>query len=133
MKTITFLLLGLLLITPVMVNAQEEAEAVSDNPKDEVSYTFIDGIRYYYYPNLQAYFDTKEALYIQKQKDGSWTKSEKVDQTSRGYSLKNGAYVMIKGYVGDEPYSLINEHKITYPADYSTKRQPPKNHAIASN
>jgi hypothetical protein len=133
MKKITFLLLGLLLFTTDMVSAQEELETVYVSAKKADSYTFVDGIRYYYYPNLQAYFDTKEALYIQKQ-NGVWVKSEKIDQNSRGYSLKNGAYVMIKGYVEDQPYTLIDEHKVAYPADYSTRRQPPKkSNPIASN
>jgi hypothetical protein len=80
------------------------------------------GIRYYYYPNLETYFDTKRALYIHKE-NGSWITSELLT-ISRGYSSRNGFYVMIKGYTGDEPYTLFELHKQKYPADYSTRRKP---------
>lgn len=80
------------------------------------------GIRYYYYPNLETYFDTRKAVYIHKV-NGSWITSELLT-ISRGYSLKNGFYVMIKGYTGDEPYTFIELHKQKYPADYSSRRKP---------
>lgn len=82
-------------------------------------------VRYYYFPNLQAYFDTKVGLYIY-QEDGAWVTSENIAPSYRGYSINNGAYVMLKGYTGDEPYLLLNEHKLKYPANYCSKRQPPK-------
>ncbi|PWA07448.1 hypothetical protein [Flavobacterium psychrotolerans] len=82
-------------------------------------------VRYYYFPNLQAYFDTKAGLYIY-QEDGAWVTSESIAPNYRGYSINNGTYVMLKGYTGDEPYLLLNEHKLKYPANYSSKRQPPK-------
>ena len=131
MKTFTYLALIVLMFASNIASAQMEVETVVSNTQQEDTHTYIDGIRYYYYPNLQAYFDTKSALYISNE-NGTWVKSETINQNSRGYSIKNGAYVMIKGYVGDEPYSQLSQHKVEYPADYSTKRMPPKNHPIAS-
>ena len=119
------------MLTTNLSFSQGESDTADNSTQKEDSHTYIDGIRYYYYPNLQAYFDTKSAMFISNQ-NGSWVKSEKIDINSKGYSVKNGAYVMIKDYVGDEPYSLLNEHKVEYPADYSTRRQPPKSHPIAS-
>jgi hypothetical protein len=80
-------------------------------------------IRYYYYPNLQAYFDTETTLYIYKS-NGEWITSERIPANFRGYSLKNSNYVMIKGYLGDEPYTLLEKHKKDFPADFSSKRRP---------
>jgi hypothetical protein len=85
----------------------------------------------YYYPNLQAYFDTKIAMYIYR-KDGAWVKSETLDPTTRGYSIKNGAYVMLKGFTEDEPYQYFEQHKAQYPADYSSRPKPKTNTSIAS-
>jgi hypothetical protein len=79
-------------------------------------------IRYYYYPNLEAYFDTRRALYIYKQ-NGVWITSEEIAPNYRGYCLKNVYYVMLKGYLGDEPYTLLEQHKKEFPADFSSKRK----------
>ncbi|HMI06568.1 MAG TPA: hypothetical protein VK528_03405 [Flavobacterium sp.] len=115
MKTVTQFIIGMLLFSFNYTQAQVELDAVdvSSNYKYEE-------VRYYYYPNLQAYFDTKVGLYLYQQ-NGEWIESEKLSPTFRGYSLKNGAYVMIKDYTGDEPYTLLEQHKAKYPADYSSR------------
>jgi hypothetical protein len=85
----------------------------------------ITKIRYYYFPNLEAYFDTQEAVYICKI-NGKWVNVMQIPPNYRGYSLKNGIYVILKGYIGDEPYKHLEEHKLEFPADYSAKRKPTK-------
>lgn len=79
-------------------------------------------IRYYYFPNLEAYFDTQEAVYICKI-NGKWVNVLQMPPNYRGYSLKNGIYVILEGYVGDEPYNHIEEHRASYPADFSSRRK----------
>ncbi|HEU0136674.1 MAG TPA: hypothetical protein VFQ50_05240 [Flavobacterium sp.] len=81
-------------------------------------------IRYYYYPNLQAYFDTETATYLYL-KDGEWVEGKQIPSGIRGYSLHNGQRVAITDYSGDEPYEVFDKHKSSYPPNYSTKRQPP--------
>lgn len=115
MKTITKMIMGMLLFSFNFGQAQIELNTVdvSNNYKYE-------DVRYYYYPNLQAYFDTKVGMYLY-QENGEWIESEELAPTFRGYSLKNGQYVMIKDYTGDEPYTLLAQHKAQYPADYSSR------------
>lgn len=137
MKNITKLILGMLVFSFNYSNAQVELDAVSVNN----SYKYEE-VRYYYYPNLQAYFDTKVAMYLYVE-NGEWVESEALDVKTRGYSLKNGQYVMIKDYVGDEPYTMISEHKKLYPANFSSRPQKPtpktepvamqSSHTLASN
>ena len=79
-------------------------------------------IRYYYYPNLEAYYDTRTALYIYKLK-GSWVTAEQIPPNYRGYCLRNSECVVIKGYYGDKPYDLLCDHRAAYPADFSSKRK----------
>jgi hypothetical protein len=135
MKTITYLILGMTLLSFNLSEAQVQLDTIYIRKK-AVPTTFVE-VRYYYYPNLEAYFDTKIAMYIFK-KDGQWTKSETIDTSYRGYSIKNGAYVMLKNFTEDEPYAYIEEHKRTYPADYSSRPKPkaktqaPANTSIAS-
>lgn len=90
----------------------------------------IPAIRYYYYPNLQAYYDTctERYLYI---KEGEWITSEFLPANYRGYCSYNNYYVAINGFTEDKPQSMINEHKEKYPPNYSSKRR--KDNAVAQN
>lgn len=83
----------------------------------------VEALRYYYYPNLQAYFDIKHGLFIFKEK-GSWVTSETMDAGFKGYSVRNGFHVSLNEYHGDEPFTMLSQHKLKYPADYSSKRRP---------
>lgn len=120
MKNLTYFILGITLFSFNLTEAQVQLDTIYIRHKP-VS-TFVE-VRYYYYPNLQAYFDTKIAMYIYK-KDGAWIKSETLDPTTKGYSIKNGAYVMLKGFIADEPYTYFEQHKSKYPADYSSRPKP---------
>ncbi len=90
----------------------------------------VPAVRYYYYPNLQAYYDTCTGQYLYT-KDGEWITADFLPSNYRGYCLFNNNYVLIEGFTEDEPYTLINEHKKKYPANFSSKRR--KDHAIAQN
>ena len=90
----------------------------------------IPAVRYYYYPNLQAYYDTCTARYLYM-KDGEWITAEHMAPNYRGYCLYNNNYVILDGFTNDEPYLLINEHKKKYPANYSSKRR--KDNSLAQN
>lgn len=93
----------------------------------------INNIRYYYYPNLQAYFDTDSGTYLYI-KDNEWVEGSEIPKGLRGYSLLNNQRVAITDYSGDEPYNLFTKHKEMYPANYNGKRQPPaKNESVAQN
>ena len=119
----------MLVLSFSQIQAQYKSAEASELAEVNVSSGYkYEEVRYYYYPNLQAYFDTKVGLYLY-QVNGDWVESERLSPTFRGYSLKNGQYVMIKDYLGDEPYTLLDQHKAQYPADYSSR---PKRE-IASN
>lgn len=119
MKTNTFLTMGALLFSLQYVQSQIKL----DSPNESLIETGINNIvemRYYYYPNLQTYYDTQKGLYISCEK-GNWVTSKFLNTNARGYSLKNGNFKKIKGYTGDEPYTLLKDHKLQFPADYSSK------------
>ncbi|WNM18231.1 hypothetical protein [Flavobacterium capsici] len=75
-------------------------------------------LRYYYFPNLEAYFDLQKMVYYYKL-DGVWNSSENLPQNYGGYSLYNKARVIINDYDDDKPYELIDIHKKNYP--YNSK------------
>jgi hypothetical protein len=121
MKKSTYLALGMLIISSYQVSSQMKTDLVDVDAKEIIISNGIE-IRYYYFPNLQAYFDTSTKLYIIKQ-SGVWITSKTIDINSRGYCLRNGFHVMLKGFLEDNPYTLINEHKLKYPGDYSSKQR----------
>jgi len=119
MKTITFLTMAMLIFSAQYAGSQTSV-AGGDEDMKETGINNVVEMRYYYYPNLQTYYDTQRGLYISCQK-GNWITSKFLDLNSHGYSLKNGSYKKIEGYDGDEPYTLLAEHKLQYPADYSSR------------
>lgn len=125
MKTFYILFATLFMASAQQSNAQS---AVNPDLSYEAQMILDEGaildIRYYYYPNLQAYFDTETATYLYL-KDGEWVEGKQIPSGIRGYSKNNGARVAIKDYSGDEPFEIFEQHKAQFPANYSTKRQPP--------
>lgn len=121
MKKIAYITLGILIFASYQFQAQVQIDTVYIGGKANTSTSFVE-VRYYYFPNLQAYFDTKKGMYHYR-KNGNWVTSEKIDMNSHGYCLNNGLYEMIKDYLGDDPISQFEAHKIKYPANYSSKRK----------
>lgn len=71
-------------------------------------------LRYYYYPNLEAYFDTLKRIYYYKE-DAEWITGEEIPEGYRGYSLYNKIYVFITDYDDDLIIQFIDMHKKKYP------------------
>ncbi|WNM18228.1 hypothetical protein [Flavobacterium capsici] len=82
----------------------------------------VGSFRYYYYPNLEAYFDVRLKKYIYKDKE-KWVYADKIPSNYRGYSAYNKYYIILTDVKPDneEPYLLIEQHKKKYPADYKGK------------
>ncbi|WP_298223783.1 hypothetical protein [Flavobacterium sp.] len=125
MKTTLLIALGILFFPLHNVKAQDSAETNIDLQIEKKATSSYVDVRYYYYPNMQAYFDTKRALYLINQ-NGVWTTSETIDFTTRGYCVRNGAYEMIKDYTGDNPQQFLAIHKLKFPANFSSRPTPPK-------
>ena len=71
-------------------------------------------LRYLYFPNLQAYFDKLDKVYIFQEK-GEWIKAEELPINYGGYSLYSKVRVLITDYDEDQPYSQIKVHKKQFP------------------
>lgn len=125
MKTLyTF---GLLLLTAGLfaqpLNSTNEIKTVTDN--EEVVRLIPAPVRFYYYPNMDAYFDAEENVHIFQQ-NGQWVKAKEIPSGYRGYSLYNGMRVELAEYNGEKPYELIKDHQKQFPKKYTSRRQAPK-------
>lgn len=79
--------------------------------------------RYFYYPNIEAYYDAKKNLYLYKDNDGVWAKAKEIPSGYRGYSLQNKINVVIDDYDGDDPIQLLPIHKKKYPYNFHKKQR----------
>lgn len=71
-------------------------------------------IRYIYFPNMSAYFDKLEKVYIYKE-DNEWLTAEELPNLYGGYSLYSNVGVEIKDFDEDKPFTQIKQHKKQYP------------------
>lgn len=122
MKPIEKVFLLMLLFTCYFSSAQ----ASNDN-QSSTEITKKTELRYYYFPNLEAYFDLQEKVYLYKE-DGEWVEAEELPTNYGGYSLYNKVRVNIDDYDGDEPYLMLAEHKKRFPYNskgrFPTKKTP---------
>ena len=95
--------------------SQEMAAEKESLPIDAKTNCYV---RYYYFPNIEAYFDNLEMVYYYKVK-GQWETADELPTNYGGYSLYNKVKVTITDYDGDEPYQLLSVHKKMYP--YNSK------------
>lgn len=111
MKTIKLLVLfGVLLFSSNLFS-----QDVATNIEKKMPTALSKGTsRYYYFPNLQAYFDNVNMVYYYKV-NNEWQTAEELPENYGGYSLYNKAYVIIKDYDGENPQQFLNVHKKLYP------------------
>ena len=115
MKPIEKGFLLMLIFTCYISSSQVATNDKSSLPIDSKTKCYI---RYYYFPNLEAYFDNLEMVYYFKI-NNQWQTAEELPTNYGGYSLYNKAKVTINDYDGDEPYTLLKTHKKMYP--YNSK------------
>lgn len=77
--------------------------------------------RYYYYPNLEAYYDQKKDQYHFKDNSGNWTTAKEIPSGYRGYGMYNKVNVLIDDFDDDNPTQLHAVYKKRYPY-INTKR-----------
>jgi hypothetical protein len=75
-------------------------------------------VRYFYYPNLQAYYDNIAKVYHYLENE-EWKTATELPKNYGGYSLFNKARVTITDFDGENPQELLKTHKKLYP--YSSK------------
>lgn len=125
MKTITYLLLAFAFLTSQHTQAQYQTHAeTAEEVEALMAAEGLLDVRYFYYPNLEAYFDRQTSTYLYSKNGKDWYEGSKLPSGLRGYSLSNGKRVPITDYAGEEPFSQLEAHRKQFPANYSGKRPP---------
>lgn len=109
MKYVIFLLL-----LTFNLNAQEEVKL----PIDPITNCEL---RYFYYPNMEMYYDSKTETYLYRV-NGEIIESK--DKPVIGYSLYNGYFVQITDFDDDDIFNFLEKHKKLYTYVSSKKRKP---------
>lgn len=71
-------------------------------------------LRYSYFPNIEAYFDSKKSIYYYKE-EGEWKTAKEIPVGYRGYSIYNKISVFITDYEDDDICQFLKSHKKLYP------------------
>lgn len=132
MKTVCLLLITFLLFPTNFLLSQSHSAVYNLEEYNQISVP-LDSIRYHFYPNLQAYFDTKNKEYVFK-KSGEWVREKTIPDDYRGYSLFNKNYEIINGLVNeDNPEKHLEKHKKIYPQIFTAKEMRKKLEKIKQN
>ncbi|MDI9256961.1 hypothetical protein [Flavobacterium sedimenticola] len=89
------------------------AQTTENNPK-VVAATSNSEIRYYYFPNMEAYYDMENQVF-RYQHNKTWMVSPQLPPNYGGYSLYKNERVVLTDYYGDHPEQFIKEHRKQYP------------------
>ncbi len=114
LKIAHFLLICLLSFSASFAQSSLSKSASAKNTETSQNSTF----RYYYYPNLQAYYDKQTDLYLFRV-NKQWITADSFPENYGGYSLYNNHRVKIDDYDGDDIIELLPIHKVQYP--YNSK------------
>jgi hypothetical protein len=74
-------------------------------------------VRYYYLPDVQAYYDVPSSMFIYYE-GSSWVRRSYLPSRYRNYDLYRGYKVVMNDYHGNAPYRYYNQHKKYYNKGY---------------
>jgi hypothetical protein len=69
--------------------------------------------RYYYLPDVQAYYDVQSSMFIYYE-GRNWVHRSYLPNRYRNYNLYGGYKVPMKGYHGNTPYTNFDEYRNKY-------------------
>ena len=71
-------------------------------------------VEYYYYPEIEAYYDNNASVYIYYTSNG-WVRSRYLPSYCNHYDVRRG-YRVALDYHGNRPYRYFDDHKRKYKA-----------------
>ena len=121
MKALKLVILGMVLLIAGSSQAQISVRFNIGSPPAWGPAGYSD-VRYYYLPDVQAYYDVQSSMFIYYE-GRSWVRRSYLPARYRNYDLYNGYKVVMKDYRGNAPYSHFNEHRRLYSGGYHREPQ----------
>jgi hypothetical protein len=125
MKTLRLILVGVLLFFAVSSQAQISVNLSFGNPPQWGPVGYSEA-RYYYLPDVEAYYDVPSSMFIYFN-GVTWVHRSSLPSRYRNYDLYHGYKVVMSDYRGNRPYSNFKDYKVRYAKGY--KGQPQKNYS----
>ncbi len=121
MKTIKFLVLGMILAFAGTAQGQLSVNvhigtAPAWGPRG------YDNARYYYLPDVEAYYDVNTAMFIYLS-GNTWIRRSYLPSHYRGYDLYHGRKVVMSNYHGNSPYYNHKVYRAKYGRGYQGASQ----------
>lgn len=111
----------------LQVNAQDSEEAML--PVDKETNCVL---RYYYFPNMQVYYDIKKKQYHYQQ-NKTWIMASELPRNYGGYSLFKNERVIITDFDGEQPEQFVKIHKKLYPFNPKGRIKRPMQPILQNN
>lgn len=121
MKTLKLIVLGLILCFAGTVHAQISVRLNIGAPPMWGPTGYSD-VRYYYLPDVQAYYDVQASMFIYPV-GGRWVHRANLPLRYRNYDLYGGYKVVMADYRGNTPYTHFTEHKAKYTRGFRGEAQ----------
>lgn len=108
-------------------NAQEKEEKkLTIDPQTNCE------LRYFYFPNMEAYYDLKNEVF-HYQENNTWITNKQLPPNYGGYSLYKKERVILTDFEGDNPEQLIKIHRKMYPYNAKGRIQRPDQPALSGD
>ena len=121
MKTLKIIVLGMVLFLAGTAQAQISVHFNIGTPPAWGPEGYSD-VRYYYLPDVQAYYDVESSMFIYF--EGSrWIHRSYLPNRYRNYDLYNGYKVVMRDYHGNTPYTQFSEHRRLYSKGFHSEPQ----------
>lgn len=78
--------------------------------------------RYYYLPDIEAYYDIQNSVFIYYY-ESNWVRRSYLPVQYRNYDLYKGYKVVMTDYKGDSPYTSFNEYRQKYQKGFRGNEQ----------
>jgi hypothetical protein len=116
MKTIRLLVVVLILIFAGSAKAQFSVNVHIGTPPSWGPSGY-DGVRYYYLPDIESYYDVRSSMFIYMS-GNRWIRTRNLPARYRNYDLNRGYKVVMNDYHGNTPYVNFRDHRSRYAKGY---------------
>ena len=89
-------------------------------------------LRYFYFPNMEAYYDLKNEVF-HYQENNVWVINTQLPPNYGGYSLFKKESVVLTDFDGDHPEQFIKAHRKMYPYNPKGRIQRPLQPVLEDN
>ena len=121
MKTLKLVVLGMVLLLAGATQGQISVRFNIGSPPEWGPAGYSD-VRYYYLPDVEAYYDVESSMFIYFE-GRRWIHRSYLPNRYRDYDLYNGYKVVMRDYRGNTPYTQFYQQRRLYSKGYHREPQ----------